>query len=282
MIKSFILGIIAVLFFSCSKDEVEEKTIPNNADEINLAIGIEKDADLNVVLNTLNGLNFDIRQMNGFFYNSATPENGVTELIQLLNQKSYINTGSWSATPYTVYYNQDEGTTRILNSFFNMTVANQIDLLNLISSLNLDDRLSETKEIYLSVPIGSHSYWKSQMMSYSFVKWTEVMDEVCISYEHANVSFAQVPDTGSVNQSIPIPITFTIINGCGMFGNITETNVGTTKTIKLNSKYEGCVCTQIAGEIQTTYNFVATTSGLHTIKFLQPSGEFLVYTINIQ
>ena len=127
MIKSFTLGIIAVLFFSCSKDEVEEKTIPNNADEINLAIGIEKDADLNVVLNTLNGLNFDIRQMNGFFYNSDTPENGVTELIQLLNQKSYINTGSWSATPYTVYYNQDEGTTRILNSFFNMTVANQME-----------------------------------------------------------------------------------------------------------------------------------------------------------
>ena len=37
------------------------------------------------------------------------------------------------------------------------------DLINLISSLNLEDRLSETKNIYLSVPVETHKYWKTEM-----------------------------------------------------------------------------------------------------------------------
>lgn len=276
------LSIISILFFSCSKDDTKIEPIPVNSSEVNLAIGIKKDADLNLVLNTLNGLNFDIRQMNGFFYNSNTPASGVSNLINLLNQKTYINTGAWSATPYSVFFNQAENKTQILNSFFNMNLANQTDLINLITSLNLEDRLSETKNIYLSVPIGTHTYWKTKMMTYSFVKWTETFDQVCISYEHANVISANVPTSGNLNQTIPINITFGIYNGCGGFGNITETNSGNTKTITVNAKYEGCYCTQVIGEVQTTYNFIPTTTGNHIIKFLQPNGNFLTYNINIQ
>lgn len=278
-----LLSILVILLVSCSKENSEiETVIPVNSTEINLAIGVKENANLSVVFNTLNDLHFDIRQMNGFFYNSNTSANGVNTLINLLNEKPYINTGAWRATPYSVYYYPEENKTRITNSFFNMNLANQTDLINLVSSLHLEDRLSETKNIYLSIPVGTQTYWKTQMMKYPFVKWTETFDQICISYEHAYVISANVPITGSVNQTIPIPITFGIHNGCGGFGNIIENNSGNTKIITVKAKYEGCFCTQVAGNVQTTYNFVATTTGLHTIKFLQPNGEFLTYSITIQ
>lgn len=282
--KNFMfLSIVATLFIGCTKENSEIDTeIPVNSTEINLAIGVKENANLNDVFKTLNNLHFDIRQMNGFIYNSNTPANGIANLIDVLNQKSYINTGAWKATPYTVYYFQEENKTRIINSLFNMNLANQTDFLNLISSLKLEDRLSETKDIYLSIPVGTQTYWKTQMMKYSFVKWTETFDQTCISYEQAYIISANIPSNGNVNQTIPITITFGIYNGCGGFDNITETNSGNTKTISLKAKYEGCYCTQVAGKITTTYNFTPTTTGLHTIKFLQPNGEFLTYSITIK
>ncbi|QOG04803.1 hypothetical protein [Flavobacterium sp. MDT1-60] len=276
--------IIVVLFFSCSSENSNSDVPPTgeNSSEVNLAIGIKKDADLNLVFKTLNELKFDIRQMSGFVYNSNTAESGVSNLMAELNKKPYIKTSGWSATPYTVYFNQTENKTMILNSYFEMNAANQTDLLNLISSLKWQDRLSEYKSITLSIPEGSQTYWKTKMMKYSFVKWTETFDQVCISYEHAPVLSANVPDSGNRNQVIPIPLIFVVHNGCGGFSAITETNSGNTKTITVKAKYEGCLCTQSIGNIQTTYNFTSTTTGIHTIKFLQPDGKFLTYSITIQ
>ncbi|MBC7642772.1 MAG: hypothetical protein H7174_10625 [Flavobacterium sp.] len=91
-----------------------------------------------------------------------------------------------------------------------------------------------------------------------------------------------MPATGNVNQVIPITLNFTVFNGCGCFGNITETNVGNTKTLTVNAKYEGCICTLPVYDVNTTYTFTGTTIGIHTIKFAQPDGSFLSYTINIQ
>ncbi len=282
MKNSITLMVFGFLFFSCSDEKAEKVTIPTNATDINLAIGIEKDADLNTVFTTLNSLNFDVRQLNGFFYNSNTPQNEIPSLIDLLNQKSYINTGAWRATTSSVYFDQAENTTRILNSFFEMNSTNQSDLLNLIATLNLEDRLSETKNIYLSVPVGSQNYWKDQMMNYDFVKWSETFDQICLRTEHANVLSANVPASGIINQNIPIDITFEIINGCGAFGNIVETISGTTTTLVVNAKYEGCICTQVMGELNTTYNFIPTATGVNTIKIQQPNGQFLSYSIVIQ
>lgn len=284
MKKIVIVSLLMTFLICCSKDntETEPQVVPVNSTEVNLAIGIKNNANLNSVLNTLNTLNFDIRQMNGFFYNSNTPQNEVSNLINFLNQKTYINTGAWKATPYSVYYNSGENKTRILNSFFNMNLTNQIDLLSMISTLNLEDRQGETKNIYLSIPVGTQTYWKTQMLTYPFVKWTETFDQVCLSYVHSNVFSANVPSNGNVNQTITIPLTFSIYNSCGSFGNFTETNIGNTKTITVNAKYEGCACYQVMGTVQTNYNFNPTTLGVHTLKFLQPNGEVLSYSITIQ
>lgn len=284
MRKILTISIVAVLFFSCSSENLNSDVPPTgeNSSKVNFAIGINKDADLSLVFKTLNELKFDIRQMYGFVYNSNTPESEVSNLRDELNTKPYIKTGAWSATTSSVYFNQTENKTMILNTYLEMNVASQTDLLNLISSKKWQDRLSEYKSITLSIPEGSQTYWKTEMKKYSFVKWTETFDQVCISYEQAPVLSANVPTSGNVNQVISITMNFEVRNGCGGFGSITETNSGNTKTITVKAKYEGCFCTQVIGNIQTTYNFTVTTTGIHTIKFLQPDGNFLTYTITIQ
>lgn len=277
----FITGLL-VFLLSCKKESKNNTTPPPNAAESNIAIGVKKDASLNTVFQTLNNLHFDIRQMNGFGYNSTTTAAGVTSLINLFNQKQYVNTGAWKATPYTIYFFAPENLTRVVNTYFNMNGVNQADLLHTIDSLGLVDRQGETKNMYLSVPEGTESYWKTQLLGYPFVKWTETFDQECLSFEHASITSADVPPTGAVNQVIPIPLRFVVINGCGSFGNFSITQEGSTKTITVNAKYEGCVCTQEIRSIETTYNFTATTTGQHNIRFVQPDGTLLTHTILIQ
>lgn len=105
--------------------------------------------------------------------------------------------------------------------------------------------------------------------------------EPCTTFNHAMVLSATVPINGIVNNPIQIQITFSINNGCGGFGNIIQTNVGNTKTLTVNAKYSGCICTQVMGEIPTTFNFTPTTTGIQIIKIAQPDGSFLTYNINI-
>jgi hypothetical protein len=105
--------------------------------------------------------------------------------------------------------------------------------------------------------------------------------DTCIAFNPAFVISATVPSTGIVNNVVQIPIKFSINNGCGGFGNITEINISNTKTLTVNAKYTGCVCTQLMGEVQTIYNFTPTTTGLQIIKIAQPDGTFLIYNINI-
>jgi hypothetical protein len=105
--------------------------------------------------------------------------------------------------------------------------------------------------------------------------------EPCTTFNHALVLSATVPINGIVNNPIQIQITFSINNGCGGFGNITQTNVANTKTLTVNAKYSGCICTQVMGEIPTTFNFTPTTTGIQIIKIAQPDGSFLTYNVNI-
>ena len=219
--------------------------------------------------------------MEGFYYQSNTPANDVPNLINLLNQKPYINTGAWSATSSSVYFYPRANRTLIFNRLFNMNMANQTDFLDLISSLKLQPWMG-AKSIFLSIPDGTRKYWKTQMLKYPFVTWVDIFDQVCVSYFQSYISSAAVPGNGNVNQTISIPVTFGVSDGCGGFGNIVETNSGNTTTIVLNAKYEGCICTASPKTVQTTYHFLPTKTGMHTIKFSQPDGSFLTYSIDIQ
>ena len=116
---------------------------------------------------------------------------------------------------------------------------------------------------------------------YTFKRSLLECGQQCVSFAQAFAISATVPTTGIVNNQILIPIKFSITNGCGGFGNITESNISNTKTLTVNARYTGCVCTQVIGEIQTIYNFTPTTTGLQIIKIAQPDGSFLTYNINI-
>lgn len=289
MSKILTLSIITFLLFSCSSDnsdvQKEEKLDAElakgpNSSKINLAIGINNNADLSLVFKTLNELKFDIRQMHGFLFLSNTPKSDIPDLIDLLNTKPYINTGAWQATNSSVFYHAEEGKTYIVCSFFEMNESNQKDFLDLISSLKLNQK--EKGNLSLSIPEGTQTYWKTELKKYSFVKWTETFDQVCIRYEQRPVISADVPAIGNVNKIIPIKIKFNVLNGCGSFDSLTETNLGNTKTISIKAKYEGCFCTQNIPIIETTYNFTPTKTGIYRFKFSKENGESLTYSINIQ
>lgn len=152
--------------------------------------------------------------------------------------------------------------------------------------------ISGSNQLTINLQAGAYSINNNQLIidqgvavdgyGYKFQRLEDCgIPSPCLSFSHAPVITAAVPLTGIVNNSISIPITFSVNNGCGSFGNITETNVGNTKTLVVNAKYLGCVCTLAMGEIQTSYNFTPTTIGNQIIKIAQPDGNFLSYSINI-
>jgi hypothetical protein len=107
-------------------------------------------------------------------------------------------------------------------------------------------------------------------------------DTTCISFSKAPVSKIEGATTATVNQEIPLTISFGCFNGCGSFGNVEQISNGNTTTIIVNAKYQGCVCTQDAPTRQTTYLFKKAMAGTYVLKFQQTETTYLMYTITVQ
>lgn len=103
----------------------------------------------------------------------------------------------------------------------------------------------------------------------------------CIENRIAYVSLINSPSTGIVNENINIEVSFGVNNGCGNFGKFIETQNGSTKTIEVEAKYEGCVCTQDAPTRKTNYVFKTQNSGNYILKFKSSSTEFITAIITI-
>jgi hypothetical protein len=104
-------------------------------------------------------------------------------------------------------------------------------------------------------------------------------DNTCIENRIAYVTSINSPSTGSVNENINIEVSFGVNNGCGNFGKFIETQNGNTKTIEVEARYEGCVCTLDAPTRKTNYVFKTQTSGNYILKFKSSSTEFI--TVNL-
>ncbi len=167
------ISFVTCTFTGCKKEphisnDTNEKYAPGD-----LLIGINNNAALQVVFDSLNFFNLKIEVMHGFYYNCNLPKDSINSLINLLNQKAYINASAgWSANSHSVYFYPSENTIRITCSYFNMTSTHQTDFINTIISLNLVDRMYNAKYFHLKVPIGSEKYWMNELKKYSFVKWT--------------------------------------------------------------------------------------------------------------
>lgn len=103
----------------------------------------------------------------------------------------------------------------------------------------------------------------------------------CLSYIQAPVTNVTGPVTGAVNQPITLSVYFGCFNGCGQFNNFEKTSSGNTTTINVIAKYEGCICTQVAPILQTSYNFQASQAGTYELKFLE-NDTYLTHTIVVQ
>lgn len=104
----------------------------------------------------------------------------------------------------------------------------------------------------------------------------------CLTIQQANITSTFTPTNGLKNTLIPISVNYGIASGCGQFYSLDESTNGNKRTIKVNVKYEGCVCTAIAGTLETNYNFTATNGGIYYLKFMENSNSFHVDTIVIQ
>ena len=101
----------------------------------------------------------------------------------------------------------------------------------------------------------------------------------CIEYEIGNVTTINAPTTGTVNETINIEVNFQVFNGCGRFGKFIETENENVKTIEVEAKYEGCICTQDIPIRTTNYEFTASNAGEYVLNFKSSPTEFI--TVNL-
>lgn len=109
----------------------------------------------------------------------------------------------------------------------------------------------------------------------------ESSNDNCVDYETAYVTSVNGPSTGTVNQDLEFEVDFNIKNGCGKFFGFEESNNVNSKIIKVNTKYEGCVCTDIFVMQTEIYTFRATVAGDYELKFLSGEDEYIVVVISI-
>ena len=103
----------------------------------------------------------------------------------------------------------------------------------------------------------------------------------CVKYETATVAEVTAPEVGKVNEQIEISIKFNINNGCGKFYELKETDKGNKKQIAVIVKYEGCICTQIAGIETLKYKFTPLSPGIYELKFISSNNSNITKTILI-
>ncbi len=106
-------------------------------------------------------------------------------------------------------------------------------------------------------------------------------DDECISYDVAYVTNVNAPNTGAINEKIPIKIDYYFNNSCGNFEDLSERVDGNSRTIEVNTKYVGCFCLEVLVEETTTYNFETSVPGDYEFKFKTIENEYIVVVITI-
>jgi hypothetical protein len=105
--------------------------------------------------------------------------------------------------------------------------------------------------------------------------------EECITNNTEYITSVDSPETGTVHQVINIEVKFRVSNGCGGLGKFIEMNNGNTRTIEVEAKYEGCICTQDAPIRTVNYKFIRTNTGNYELKFKSSPSEFITANLSI-
>ena len=87
--------------------------------------------------------------------------------------------------------------------------------------------------------------------------------------------------TGDINVEVPLTVTFSVDNNCGSYNKFIETAAANTKTIEVESKYEGADCGTTPTSKTVVYKFKSTAVGTYNLKFKKTATEFVTHTIVI-
>ena len=103
----------------------------------------------------------------------------------------------------------------------------------------------------------------------------------CVEQETAYVTSVNAPSTGSLNENIEIEVNFDLKNSCGSFKDFFESIEGNSRTVEVNSIYEGCICLQVIKSETITYAFKVSSPGDYELKFKSGEDEFIIVVITI-
>jgi hypothetical protein len=103
-----------------------------------------------------------------------------------------------------------------------------------------------------------------------------------IIYFQRNVSAVAGAGTGTVNQLIPISVSWFYSSGsCDVMDKFEENRQGNIIWITAIGHSSGTICTTDAGTKVKIYNFLASTAGTYELRFLNKDNSYLTHTIII-
>lgn len=93
------------------------------------------------------------------------------------------------------------------------------------------------------------------------------------------VTKAEGPTTANINVEVPVTVTYAVDNKCGSYNRFIETTAANTKTIEVESKYEGSDCGTTPASKTVVYKFKSAAAGTYNLKFKKTATEFTTHTI---
>lgn len=103
----------------------------------------------------------------------------------------------------------------------------------------------------------------------------------CLEYSVAGVYNADMPQTGSVGDTIPVMIMFTYSSSCGKSGYPIISASGRNIKVDILATYEGCLCLGSFVSDSVEYDFIPAFAGTYIFNFGTYEGTEVRDTIRI-
>lgn len=118
-------------------------------------------------------------------------------------------------------------------------------------------------------------------MLLTFLSCSDDDQKKCIGFRPEFITDVRAPSTGIINQTVEIEVDFVVYNGCGKFNKFFESGNDYSKTIGVEAKYEGCICTQNIPTITAIYELTPNTPGEYELNFKSGESDFITVNISI-
>nr|WP_297306807.1 hypothetical protein [uncultured Flavobacterium sp.] len=105
----------------------------------------------------------------------------------------------------------------------------------------------------------------------------------CLSYKHEFITNVEL-DSYEINKNedLIIEVSFFIMNSCGSFYSFDVERNNAVYEIKVKSKYEGCVCAELAELAKQKFHFRSAEEGIYTLNFYTSNTEFITKVIEVK